>query len=89
MIVTSIYASILSLLFIFLTIRIIKIRRTNKISIGDGNNLILQKAIRAQSNFCETVPLTLILFFLAENNGAWFVLLNLFVVEVLIRDFQF
>ncbi len=77
MIVTSIYASILSLLFIFLTIRIIKIRRTNKISIGDGNNLILQKAIRAQSNFCETVPLTLILFFLAENNGAWFVLLNL------------
>jgi uncharacterized membrane protein YecN with MAPEG domain len=77
MIVTSIYASILSLLFIFLTIRIIKIRQTNKISIGDGNNLILQKAIRAQSNFCETVPLTLILFFLAENNGAWFVLLNL------------
>ncbi len=82
--ITSLYGSLLSLLFLFLTIRIIKIRRTNKISIGDGNNLILQKAIRAQSNFCETVPLALILLFIAENNGAWGFLISLFGALLLI-----
>ena len=68
--VTSLYASILALLFLILTIKIIKIRRANKISFGDDDNLALQKAIRAHANFAETVPLSLILLGLAEYSGS-------------------
>ncbi len=68
--VSSLYASILAVLFLILTIRVIKIRRSYKISLGDAGNLTLQKAIRAQSNFCETVTLAMIMLVLAETNGA-------------------
>jgi uncharacterized membrane protein YecN with MAPEG domain len=68
--VSSLYASALAVLFLILTIRVIKIRHSCKIALGDAGNLVLQKAIRAQSNFCETAPLAMILLVLAEANGA-------------------
>jgi uncharacterized membrane protein YecN with MAPEG domain len=67
--ISSLYASILALVFLFLTIRTVKLRRKFQVAIGDGENQILKRAIRAQGNFCETVPLALILLTLAEING--------------------
>jgi len=78
MIVTSFYSSLLAIIFLILTVRIVKIRRANKISFGDGNNQLLQRAIRAHSNFCESAPLVLILMALAENNGCSIFLLHFF-----------
>jgi uncharacterized membrane protein YecN with MAPEG domain len=75
--ITSLYSSLLALIFLILTIKIIKIRRANKIILGDGDNLELQKAIRAQANFVETVPLALILLSLAENSGSSIILLQI------------
>lgn len=75
--VTSLYASLLAFIFLILTIKIIRIRRANKIVLGDGDSLELQKAIRAQGNFSETVPITLILLALAENSGAPIIILQI------------
>ena len=77
MLVTSLYSSLLAIIFLILTIKVIRIRKTTKITIGDNNNQSLQKAIRAQGNFAETVPLALILLALSENLGTSMPLLHI------------
>lgn len=67
--ISSLYAALLALVFIFLTIKVIKIRRREKVAVGDNGNLALQKAIAAQANFCQSTPIFLILLTLAEISG--------------------
>ena len=68
--IVSIYAALLAMLFIFMSLRIIKIRRRLKIAIGDDGNEQLQRAMRVHANFSEYVPLSLILALLVElSNG--------------------
>lgn len=73
---SSLYIFLLSVIFLTLTIRIIKIRKSLKVSIGDGGDLRLQRAIRAQANFCEVVPLTLLMMVLAEAS-----LVNILIIH--------
>lgn len=67
---TSIYAGLCGLLMAWLTLQTIKVRRANKIKLGDGGNFELHSAIRAHGNFAEYMPITIILLFLLEYNGA-------------------
>ncbi len=66
----SLYAILLAFVFVFLSMRIIKIRRMNKISLGDAQNPALIRAIRAHANFAEFVPLGLFLLLLVELSAA-------------------
>ncbi|WP_102797628.1 MAPEG family protein [Bowmanella denitrificans] len=68
--VTPIYAALLTLMYSALSIRVITLRTTNKVSLGDGANIALTKAIRAHGNFIEYVPLALILLLLLEQQGS-------------------
>jgi uncharacterized membrane protein YecN with MAPEG domain len=63
------YASLLALLYFFLSVRVIRIRRLEKIPIGDRDNPRLLRVIRAHSNFSEYVPLALILITFVELQG--------------------
>jgi hypothetical protein len=67
--VTSFCASILGLMFVFLSINIIKIRKKEAIAIGDGNNFSLIRAIRAHANFIEYTPFFLILLQFTEYHA--------------------
>ncbi|WP_235839571.1 MAPEG family protein [Cognaticolwellia mytili] len=73
---TGLYASLLGILYIGLTINIIRLRRRFKIGIGTGQNDILAKAIRVHGNFSEYVPLALILLGIYELNNASSVMLH-------------
>ncbi len=75
MIITPIYAGFLGLIFIVLSVRVIKVRRVARIGLGDGGNQQLLSRQRAQGNFAEYVPIALILMALAElqNAQAWIV----------------
>lgn len=64
---TMITAGLLALLVVALGFRISLRRRQARIPIGDGGDAILQQRIRAHGNCVETVPLALILLFLAEQ----------------------
>ncbi len=68
--VTPFYAALLVILFVFLSIRVINIRRSNKVSIGDAGNTQLLRAMRVHSNFAEYVPLSLIIVYFVEVLGA-------------------
>ncbi|MFT5396980.1 MAG: putative membrane protein YecN with MAPEG domain [Gammaproteobacteria bacterium] len=73
--ITAIYASILALLMCGLAFNVIKARRKNKIRYADGNVEELQIARTAHSNAVDYIPITLILLFILEYNGAniWFI----------------
>jgi uncharacterized membrane protein YecN with MAPEG domain len=68
--ISVIYAVISALLNIYLSFEVIKTRRKYRISVGDGDNEELQTAQGAQSNAIEYLPITLILLFFLEYNGA-------------------
>ncbi|USH04295.1 MAPEG family protein [Grimontia kaedaensis] len=63
---TPIYAALLCMVFIYLAMRVIKFRREYKVALGDGDEKLLKKAIRAHSNFAEYVPFTLLLMLMVE-----------------------
>ena len=66
MVVTPLYAAILAVWFVVLSLRVIQRRRFAKVSLGDGGDMLLQRAIRGQANFAEYVPLALLLLLVIE-----------------------
>jgi uncharacterized membrane protein YecN with MAPEG domain len=70
LVTTAIFASILAVMFIQLSFKVIGYRRKNKVSLGAGGVDELERAIRAHGNFAEYVPLGLILMGALELNGA-------------------
>lgn len=77
LLVTSIIASVLTIIFIKLSFSVIGLRTKNKVSLGSGGHEDLERAIRAQGNFAEYVPFGIILIACLELNGApwWLVAL--------------
>lgn len=68
--ISAFYAALSGLLIVKLAIDVIKIRRAKKISIGDGEDKQLQLATRTHANAIEYIPITLLLLFALEFNGA-------------------
>jgi uncharacterized membrane protein YecN with MAPEG domain len=69
MIVTPLYAGILAIFFIVLSMRVINHRRGANIGLGDGGDAVMQRRIRGHGNFAEYVPLALLLIALLEIGG--------------------
>lgn len=74
----TLYVSIYALIIIWLSMRVIKNRRKHRVSVGDGGVEELQIAMGAQSNSIEYLPITLLLLFALEFNGASAWLIHLF-----------
>ena len=68
--VTSFYAALLALVYVWLSLRVIRIRRAERIGLGDGDNRQLRRSIRAHSNFAEYAVFALLLMAFAELQGA-------------------
>ncbi len=68
--ITGVYAAALTLLYLLLSLRVIAVRRGQKISLGDGDNPDLLRRMRAHGNFAEYAPLGLILLLIAEQQGS-------------------
>jgi len=68
--ITPLYASVLAILFVALSVRTLRMRHGLKIAVGDAGNQALLRAIRVHSNFAEYVPLSLLLISFVEMSGA-------------------
>lgn len=70
--VTSLYAALLGGLLILLSVRVIGMRRQYRVALGTPHRLV-ERAVRAQGNFAEYVPMALLLLGLQEGMGqpAW------------------
>lgn len=67
--IISFYAAVLAFMYIYLSMNVVKVRKSNQISLGTEDNETLLRATRAHGNFIEYVPFALILIFLAEFQG--------------------
>ena len=81
--VTALYAGLLALLFVYLAVRVIQLRREGRVAVGDGGNALLLRRMRVHAHFSEYVPLALILMARAESLHTWPWLLHLFGIALL------
>ena len=67
--ITAVFAALLAIIQVAFTMRVIGMRFSSQVSLGDGGNDELLKRMRAHGNFVETVPIALILLLLNELSG--------------------
>jgi len=82
--IVPVYAAILALVFVVLSVRTLRLRRSLKIAIGDAGNQAMLRAMRVHSNFAEYVPLSLLLIYFVEASGAWTWLVHPLCVVLLV-----
>ena len=88
MFVTPLYAGVLALWFVILSVRVVNLRRRG-MSFGDNGEIGVIRIVRAQANFAEYVPLALLLMgFLEVNHYSIYVLHALGVMLVVARLFH-
>ncbi len=68
--ITPLYAGLVGLLFVYLSVQVIQGRFRAKVSVGDGDDKALRKRIRVQGNCAEYAPIGLLLLAMAEIQGA-------------------
>lgn len=68
--IMPIYAAPIVVLFIYLSIRVIRYRRSQLVAFGDQGDKDLLRLMRAHGNCAEYAPLGLILLGMAELAGA-------------------
>lgn len=63
--VLGLYTGLLGLIYFGLVLNVIRVKRAEKIFMGDDGNLRVIRALRGQMNFIETIPFILIILLLA------------------------
>ena len=74
-VIVPVYAAVLALLFVALSLRVIAGRVKFRVGIGAGGHAPLERRMRVHANFAEYTPLALILFFFVEmqHRPSWLV----------------
>ncbi len=67
MTILPVYAALLALLFVLLSIRTIRTRHSRKVALGHGDDPAMLRAMRVHANFAEYVPLALLLISFRRN----------------------
>lgn len=75
--ITALYAAALTLVYLALSISVIRRRQRDRAAWGDDGDGPLMRIVRAHGNFAEYVPMVLILLLLAEMQGVAAPLLHL------------
>ena len=72
---TPFYAALFALVLVVLSVRTLTLRRELKVAIGHGDQPRLERAMRVHANFCEYVPLALLMIFFVETRigGGWWI----------------
>ena len=69
MTILPVYAALLALLFVLLSIRTIRTRHRQKVALGHGDDPAMLRAMRVHANFAEYVPLALLLIYFVEASS--------------------
>ena len=68
--IVLLYAALLALFFVGLSVRTLLLRRRLQIAVGDAGNETMLRAMRVHANFAEYVPLNLLMLYFVEATGA-------------------
>jgi uncharacterized membrane protein YecN with MAPEG domain len=78
------YAAILVLIFVFLSVRVIRMRASAKIGLGTGNNPAMERLVRVHGNFAEYVPLALLLLLFMELQAQSRILIHALCIGLIV-----
>lgn len=67
--ITPIFAAFAACFLVYLSYRVIKIRKAHSISVGTAGDQALERAVRNHGNFIEYAPLTLLMLAMVEYVG--------------------
>ncbi len=81
---SPLYAGLLALLFLWLSFKVIQMRFRHRVSVGDGGEPAVTKAMRAQANCAEYAPIGVILLVLAELQGMPLWLVHVFGLALVV-----
>ena len=65
--ITTLYAGLLAILYLFLSAYVIRGRYKYQVGLGDGGNPALARRVRIHGNFVEYVPFALLLLYMIDN----------------------
>src|SRR5215470_14819735 len=82
--ITATYLAVLALIYTALSIRVVGMRRGNRIGFGDGGNAALRAAIRAHAHFAEYVPIIILMLGALELFGTRAVQLHMLLATLLV-----
>ncbi len=82
--ITALYGSVLGLLLVTLSWRVVRQRQQLLVGLGDAGHESLLQAQRVQANFVEYVPLALILLVLLEQRGTAAVIVHAFGASLML-----
>lgn len=68
--IAALLAAYLGIFQMYLTLRVVKIRRRDKVALETANNDQLTRAVRSHANLVETTPIFLIILGFTESAGA-------------------
>ena len=68
--IVPVFSAFFAVLFVLLSINVIRARRKHKVGLGTGQNRSVEMAMRVHANFAEYVPFALLLIALLELNKA-------------------
>ncbi len=83
MTIVPVYAALLAFVYIYLSTRVIALRRSRKIALGANGDPVMERAMRVHANFTEYTPFALLLLFMLETNGGNVVWLNVLCAALL------
>jgi hypothetical protein len=86
--ITALYAGLMALLLIVLGLRVVALRRSHRVGIGDGGEGGLQRAIRVHANAVEWGLPVLLLLLVAELNRASPLLLHVAGIALVLGRFM-
>lgn len=64
--ITLFYAGLSGLLLLALSFQVVALRRRFQVGLGTGNQPELERVVRVHANFCEHVPLALVILLVLE-----------------------
>ncbi len=82
--ITPLYAAPIAILYVVLSLLVVRYRRSGLVSFGDGGKEEVLKAMRTQENCLEYAPFTLLLLAMIEIQGAEGWLIHAFCAALLV-----
>ncbi|MEI6572370.1 MAG: MAPEG family protein [Alphaproteobacteria bacterium] len=78
------YSILFACLFLVLSNRTIRARRSARVAIGTGGDKSLERLSRVHANFAEYVPFTLLLIAFAEMRGIHYIVIHILCIALLV-----
>ena len=82
--ITAGYLAVLALLYVALSVQVVRLRQRHQAAFSDGDSAELRSAVRAHGHFAEYVPITALMVAMLEMSGVATLRIHLLMAALLL-----